>query len=484
MALNRTQFLFLVIFIEGYVVLASELLAIRLLIPFAGSGTETISIIISAVLLPLAVGYHAGGRAYRKHFLRSAGLGRASRSVRRILHRNILITLAILTFSLSYSFLEIFFTRLDTLGIQNRLAQTGLYCLIFLVTPVYILGQTVPLVSHYFSRRRLSEITGKMLFFSTTGSFFGSVFSTIVLMTYAGVNMTVIITLLMLASLSILLSRKIAGMGTLACAVIVAVLLALNSGPAIKSMNIVSSNAYNTVQIAVPRDNPQSKVMFLNRSQSSLVSTDPNDRFPYIAYIEDNFIAHLNLAGAAPREILILGAGGFTLGLYDTVNRYTFVDIDPALKEVAESSFLPGKLAENKHFIAASARAFLHSEKKLYDLIVIDTYTNVVSIPMETTTREFLLDAKKLLKDRGILVANIISSATFSDAFTVRYHNTFASVFPAFTRQVISPANPWRDMEPGLTQMSNVVYSYYNTEFAGDDTIYTDDKNSYSLDRN
>ena len=58
----RDRFLFFVIFLEGFVVLSLELLAIRLTIPFVGSGTDTISIIIAAVLLPLAFGYYRGGQ--------------------------------------------------------------------------------------------------------------------------------------------------------------------------------------------------------------------------------------------------------------------------------------------------------------------------------------------------------------------------------------------------------------------------------------
>jgi hypothetical protein len=58
-------FLLSVILTEGYILLSSELLAIRLSIPFVGSGTDTISIIIAAVLLPLAFGYYQGGKSSR-----------------------------------------------------------------------------------------------------------------------------------------------------------------------------------------------------------------------------------------------------------------------------------------------------------------------------------------------------------------------------------------------------------------------------------
>ena len=177
--------LFLIIFLEGYVVLSTELLAIRLLIPFTGSGTDTVSIIIAAVLLPLAFGYYAGGR-----FKSRPGM-----TVRRRLILNLVIAAAILTPGLSYVFLAWAFTTLQKeTGCHNRIALTTLYSLLFVVYPVFLLGQTVPLISNYFSRERLSLIAGRILFFSTMGSFMGAVFGTLVLMTMLGVHHTVSIT--------------------------------------------------------------------------------------------------------------------------------------------------------------------------------------------------------------------------------------------------------------------------------------------------
>ena len=49
--------------LEGYVVLAVELLAIRQLTPYVGNAIDTVAIVIAAVLLPLAFGYEAGGRS-------------------------------------------------------------------------------------------------------------------------------------------------------------------------------------------------------------------------------------------------------------------------------------------------------------------------------------------------------------------------------------------------------------------------------------
>ena len=83
--MNKTLLLFLIILVEGYVVLACELLTIRQLIPFVGSGPEMISIVISAVLLPLAVGYYRGGQSFRSKYAKSVRSGRPPLSARSIL---------------------------------------------------------------------------------------------------------------------------------------------------------------------------------------------------------------------------------------------------------------------------------------------------------------------------------------------------------------------------------------------------------------
>ncbi|MGE0755103.1 MAG: fused MFS/spermidine synthase [Alphaproteobacteria bacterium] len=480
--MHKTQLLFIIILIEGYVVLATELLAIRQLIPFVGSGTETISIIISAVLLPLAIGYHAGGKAFsRQYQLRKAKGVEEPLTVRKLLLRNIVTALIILSIGMSYLLMDAFFGLLSAFGATHRLTQTTVYCLLFLVYPVYLLGQTVPLVSNYFSRHKLSEITGRMLFFSTAGSFLGSVFSTIVLMTTIGVHNTVILTLGLLCVLVILLVRRPLAYENFLCGFIFLMLLLMNGNTMMDTMRVVSNNAYNIVQV-IDEPHKKSTNLIINRSHSSKISNDPKQNFVYWQYVQSVFIDTMPQSGP-PKDILILGAGGFTIGLTDKHNNYLYVDIDKALKEVVEKNFLRKPLTPNKRFLDASARAFVHTHDQQYDLILIDTYTNFLSIAQEATTKEFLQDTKKLLKPNGVLLANVIMSPDFRELFSVRYHNTFASVFPVFSRQVLGNYKPWPNKETSVLDMNNVIYSYYNHDMTQDSALYTDDRNTYSLDR-
>ena len=118
--------LFVVILIEGYVVLSTELLAIRQTITYTGSGTDTVSIIIAAVLMPLAFGYQHGGR-FRPHRKRGKLV-----SVRKKLILNLVLAALVLVPGMSWIFMEYFFkTLLPDMGITHRLFQISVYSAIF-----------------------------------------------------------------------------------------------------------------------------------------------------------------------------------------------------------------------------------------------------------------------------------------------------------------------------------------------------------------
>lgn len=461
--------LFLVILLEGYVVLACELLAIRLLIPHVGSGVEVVAIIISGVLLPLAYGYYCGGRRYHDAVATSA-----SRSIRKWLLKNLISAMAILTFGLSFVFLELFFALLNDLGIKHFLLQTSIYTAVFLVYPVFLLAQTVPLISNYFKQAQLSRITGRMLFFSTIGSFLGSVVSTIIFMHWIGVHMTCAVTICLLTLSIILLSRRGLHYDHLLAGLFAMIAIAVNNPAFQHRIKVYSDSAYNTASVYDHAEENR-KDLYLNNSRSSRYSSDPKQRFSYIRFIEESIINPMPADG----HILVLGAGGFTLGIDDHQRDYVFVDIDAALKQVAEDHLLPSKLAANKHFIAESARQFLNQTDQLFDAIIVDVFSNQQSIPMETTTVEFWQSVQTHLRPSGVVAANIIMSPLYVDRFSVRIANTFSAVFPSHIRQLVEPVNFWS----ARADLPNVLFIYKHSAHSQDRTIYTDDLNSHSMDR-
>ena len=122
--------LLLIILMEGYVVLGYELIAMRLTVPYVGSGTDTIAIIIASVLMPLAFGYQAGGQ------FRTKRINNLAFRVREKLAKNVRIASIFVLLGISYLPVSLFFQTLIDNDIQHRLILVAIYCGVFLVYPV------------------------------------------------------------------------------------------------------------------------------------------------------------------------------------------------------------------------------------------------------------------------------------------------------------------------------------------------------------
>lgn len=462
--------LFTIIIIEGYVVLSSELLAIRVTIPFIGSGTDMVSIIIAAVLLPLSFGYYFGGqfKPHRNMFGQWV-------TVRARLGTNILWAGAILLVGLSYYPLQAFLLFLIQNGVTHRAAIAAIYSLLFLVVPVYLLGQTIPLISNYFHREKLSQITGKILFVSTIGSFLGATFSTLVLMAMIGVHYTAALNFVLLGILFFLLGRRRHIALWILMAVIMGLGITLNSQWAMEKLNIVNNNQYNNIRV-MKHPNRPGNVMSLSGNSDSYYDPATKEKHDYVNFIEKEFIYSRD-SGAPPMDVLVIGAGGFTLGLDDNLNNYHYVDIDPDLQHIAEKYFLGKKLNLNQKFHPVAAESFIIEDSKQYDMIVLDAFQGSLTIPENLITQDFFARVKKRLKTGGVVVTNFTLNPAFGSAFSRNLDTTFRSVFPTVTRQVVGDYNAWDQQ-----QLQNVVYIYHHFTDENEQTIYTDDKNTSYYD--
>jgi predicted membrane-bound spermidine synthase len=467
----KTQILFSVILLEGYVVLSSELMAIRLLLPHVGSGTDTVSIIIAAVLMPLALGYYAGGT-----FIKRRRNAKRKQTLRRKLVQNFFWSLVFLVFGLSYVFLEFFFEGLRAVGISNRIALTSIYAGLWLIIPVYLLGQTIPLITHYFRSENQAIVTGKILCFSTFGSFMGAVFATLVLMATVGVHYTAALNFIILVALIVLISKKkITELFLIACAIAAAGVYA-NSEKMMSNSNIVKNNQFNTS--IVQEDDDGNRHLILNNATSSMYGKN-GEKHTYISFMEDQSIKTW-AAGDPPRRILVIGAGAFTFGSEDTHNQYDFVDIDPSLKLTAEKFILQRPLHPNNHFHPVDARAFLTENNNLYDLIILDAYQGNIMIPEHLVTKEFFAKVREALKDDGVMMGNFIVSPTFADAFSRNIDATLRSAFPFISRHIPDEKYDLFNPKPALV---NAIYIGSANTTEETPRPYTDNRNLMFLDK-
>lgn len=460
--LHNTSFLFLLIILEGYIILSSELLAMRQTVPFVGSGTDTISIIIAAVLMPLAFGYQAGGNFSIK------GKDGKYRSIRKKLLKNIAVSSAFLVCGLSYFAFQFFFLLLDEIGLRNNLVQTALYCTCFIVIPMYLLGQTVPLLSNYFSKEKLSHVTGKMLFFSTMGSFFGSILTTLVLMDAIGVFNTITLNFIILLAVTAYIGNKRTRDFTVTMIVITICSGFLNS-PQIKDiLRIVEDNKYSTIMIV--EDEEKRTHLVINHNDSSMYSDD-KEKHDYVEFSERITIDAIPESAPA-KNILVIGAGGFTFGHGDLKNNYIYVDIDKDLKPISEKYLLKEKLQTNKIFYPLPARAYLAQTDQKFDIILLDAYLGALSIPEHLVTREFFMEVKNHMTDGSVLLANFIASHNFNDPYSKNIDNTLHDVFPYLSRHNADKDGKFHFFTDKETKNSNYIYIYKHFENIEPPVIY------------
>ncbi len=417
--MRRETIFFLIVLLEGFASVAIEVLSIRQLVPFFGSNTTVTSLIIGFFLLFLAIGYFAGGSFSSK----ISGLGD---KLHNKIYLNILLATIIFAIGLSYGFMEFFFGLIG-------LSYIGLCAyLLLVISPIsFFLGQTLPLMSNYFSAINFGHANGKVLFLSTVGSFLGSIATTTLLMRYLGVGYTIIFLLsilfLTLILVSLLPTTKSKIIPNIFLAFSVLFLGGVINYP--QQQFFAYSNEYSNARISNPT--PTTKLMHLNNSFSSKVQYDKStfeQNFEYINLVKRILFSELKMEG---KNILILGAGGFTLSdnLPEHIqNEFIYVDLDRDLKKLSEEHFLHSKKI-NGQFIARDAIAFLHENNAKHDVVMLDVYTNKFTIPKNMLTMEsFELMRRNLNKD-GIFVANIIMEPFLQDSYSKIIDNTIRSVF-------------------------------------------------------
>jgi len=460
MSYKNTPLIFLIIFLEGFAVLASEILMIRRFIPYVGNSIDTTATIIGLVLLPLSLGYYYGGNKISFR-----------RSLRNKLKFNMAISILFLGLGFSLYVNEFIFNLFKDLGF-GKVLQIMLYMGIFFIYPVFLLAQTVPLISNYFGQRKLSSIAGKILAFSTIGSLAGSFVTSLVIINYFGVTVAVYAVLIVLIAILSIISRRREIYNLIVPLCFVCVVIFFDNYYK-QVRGVISDNLYSTITIQ-ETDGGSSRILNINNSNSAKYAEIKVNRFTYVSYVEDSILDNMNILND-PKEILIIGSGGFTIGIDDDHNFYDYVDIDKTLQEISENYLLKQKLGPNKRAFTAPARLFINNLNKKYDVIIVDAFSNTDTIPFQLLSLEFFKSLKEFTKQGGIITFNIATRADFSDKFSIHVDNTLRTAFPNITRQIVTPYIFGED------QICNVVYIYNNHDYSSK-TIYTDDHNTSDSD--
>ncbi|HEX6733296.1 MAG TPA: methyltransferase type 12, partial [Azonexus sp.] len=179
-----------IVFIEGFCSLGAEIIALRRLLPHVGSSIVVTAPTIAFFLLALALGYASGARV--------------ADGFRTAVARNFLIAALLAGIGLSGLAVDALFSALPTL-LAYALFVGGILCPI-----AWLLGQTVPILTNLMQHRRTGEASGTALYWSTLGSFLGSISLSLAVMQWLGVSAAVVICALgLLAGWLLLAGRRL-----------------------------------------------------------------------------------------------------------------------------------------------------------------------------------------------------------------------------------------------------------------------------------
>lgn len=401
----------IIVLVEGYVSIATEILSIRQLLPVAGGSVIVTSLVIGIFLLFLAIGYQRGGN--HQHGALS------------LLARNFFIAGWWLGIGLSYSFIALFFLYMQKLFGQHVLLPLIAYLLMVVAPLIYLLGQTLPIIMNLVKQEsRAGKIGSYALSLSTIGSFLGSILTSLLTLHYFGVAFTVWFNAMLLFALTVTLWCVERHFNSRAILIVPAVIIVYYLNIGFEQSTFVHTNTYANYQIFHDQhDRLDTKHFIINEALSSH-QNKLNQGYPYIESIKSILFHQLQLRH---QSILVLGAGGFTLSAGGTYgNQFTYVDIDDQIKKAVVPEFIS---KVNGIFIADDARHFLNSSATTYDAIVVDVYSDYKAIPAHLVTQEYMQAIYKRLHQNGTVIFNIVANPMQTDPYSKRLDNTIRSVF-------------------------------------------------------
>jgi len=440
--------LYLIVFIEGFCSLGAEVIALRRLVPHVGSTIVVTAPTIGLFLLALALGYAAGARV-------------ATRFA-EVVARN---------FQLAALLAGLGLARVTVDGLYQRVEPSGLAYLLFvggvLCPLAWLLGQTVPVLTNLMKHSRTGEASGVALYWSTLGSFLGAVSLSLVVMQWLGVSVAVLMCALLLALGSLLLSTGRGWQSWGMVLTICAAAASINLYPASQ----VLDTAYADYTIK-PMDRPADvhlRAFLINNSLASLIDdSQPPHYARYVQHLRQIILAELGLVS---KDILVLGAGGFTLSHQEPSNRYTYVDIDPAIRAIAEQQYLKAPI--EGEFVVDDARRFVRNTHRQFDAVVVDAFSSHTSIPSHLITREFWQDTRRVLTPQGVLLINLILDGRLESPYARNLLATIEGVYGRCAVEVLHKSKP----------LSNVIVSCYRSSRPGQTAPYTDERNGADVDR-
>jgi predicted membrane-bound spermidine synthase len=441
--------LFALAFGSGFAVLVIEIAGARMIAPVFGLSAIPWTAVIGVILAALALGSHLGGRM--------ADRGTVSLPV--------ILVGAGATAALPVLGMAVPWLARDLLGfIPGAVASA----VVLFAPSVLCLGAVVPFLvqADTESLGTVGRRAGDLSAAATAGSIAGSFTTGFVLLPLMPLPVLMAGTAAFLFGLAALAGRLLGGRVSDGTLVVAALLVTGLSAAAVAPAAGVlhqTQTLYASVQVTERtwRDGREVRELWQNGGSSSAEYADGAPAHAYAKASLDILRDELERADS----VLVLGGAALTLPVA-FLERHPdlavdVVEIDPVVTELAHRYFAVGGLAgDGPRVVHEDARVFLRASSDRYDLIYMDVFDHLVTVPWTMVTREAFEAMSARLTPDGILAANVLSPLEGPGAaFLHRLRATLESVFPRTRIYVVDPSADAR-----VTQNLIVVAASGGTE--------------------
>lgn len=439
----RRAGLFFLAFASGFAVLAIEIAGARLIAPVFGLSAVPWTAVIGVILAALAVGSHIGGR------LADSGA----------LPLSAVLALAGLTGVLPVVGEGFPWMAREVLGfIPGAVASA----LVLFAPPVLCLGAVVPYLvqADTESLAAVGRRAGDVSAAATAGSILGTFVTGFVLLPAFPLPVLLGLTAASLFVLA-LVSGRLLGRGPREHHLVLAALavggLGFLAARLPEGTLAARQTLYSSVRVTEREwtDGRVVREMFQNGGSSSAEYVDTGEAAHVYVKVSEQLLEPVIDRMDA---MLVLGGAALSLPVAFQSRRpdmtIDVVEIDPAVTEMAIEHFTYGTASYPRiRVVHDDARVYLRGSESTYDIVYLDVFDHLVTVPWTMVTREALADMAARLAPDGLFVANVLSPLDGPGVgFLERFRATLDDVF-AETRVYL--ARP--EADPGVTQNLVVI---------------------------
>ncbi len=452
MGFLKRNFLYFAVFITGAAVLVIEVVATRILAPYFGNTIFSVSSIIGVVLAALSFGYYFGGRLADKY-----------PDIRWFFSIITAGGVAVFLIQVLVALFLPWFSRNLSLIIGPLISAIVLF-----FAPAFFLGMLSPfaikLQTQLCQKEGIGTLSGKIFFYSTFGSIFGSLFSGFFLIPVFGIKEIVLATgfiLLLLGFGGLLftnIKKKDLSKLSFACFIVIFVSLLCSFLNVQPGLVFSKDGRYEKILVYDMKTEEQEPIRILKLDSSfsgGIYLNKEEQLFDYTKYYLLYRIFKPDL-----KNTLVIGGGAYTIPkALLKVSDETLVEvaeIEPSLLGVAKKYFGLADEERLKNYIE-DGRRFLERSENSYDLIYSDAFNSAKAIPAHLSTREFFQLVKEHLSKDGIFIINAVGR------LEQRAPSLLFSQIKTF--KIIFPNSYYFDLgQRGSSGMRNIIFVGYNSD--------------------